>query len=192
MTYSDNDKNQHFDESWKPIWTIPGAKARKKAAIKKRRQQTTHDFQENKAPTCHIEKKVPNNKNKTTQHRRLLDARLWDALSAEQQDAAFFIDHAYQLITRGLGYRISKYSPITGHATKEMAHEKDADRMNFYFKWAETCNKRKYTHAACLDVLVFGKTCRKIDRERRMRNGWAKQNLHDCLTLYAELRGWSL
>jgi len=182
---SNKTTSDEFSADWKPIWTI---KSRKKK--KKNRPQTPHDFQEIHNPTHTVDVKVTHVRKLQRSRRRIVDSRLWEAMSDFQQNAALEIDFSYTLITKGLGYRSSDPSRMRYGKSHRPETERDTTLMSLYFSWAEHCQKTKCAHASCLDILVFGKSCRTVDRERQSRNGWAKENLLQCLSTYCELKGW--
>ncbi len=161
---------------WKPVWTIKPGKRKKQVAV------TPYDFQENHSPTRRASSNA---------RQRILDARLWNKLSANQQDAAIRIERACHLLNKGLGFRIS--SPhrerISGNRPQNIDDYQN-HLTNIYLKWAQECQKEQLSHAACIDILVFGKSCSAVDTARRIRKGWARQNLDDCLNLYCKLKGW--
>jgi len=171
---------------WKPVWSIPRKKKHRKKSI----PITPHDFQENQSPTEAVEIRLTAERKAHRGQRRIVDARLWDAMVSSQQDAALKIEHAFNTMSRGIGYRISDPSRISFEKSYNNENEHQAYMVNFYFKWAKKCTEEKLLHAAVIDILVFGKSCRSVDRERRMRNGWARTNLLECLDIYCEMNGW--
>ncbi len=56
--------------------------------------------------------------------------------------------------------------------------------------WSCACAREGISHAMVIDVICLGMSCSAVDRERRVRKGTARQNLHDGLMLYARMRGW--
>ncbi len=168
---------------WAPKWT----KTSKRDDIPK----TTHDAQERHSPTMSASLLKPGDSQRSHHRRRILDARLWGALSDNQQNAALMIDTSYHAISKGLGYRSSAphLERIQSSARHEM-NDHQASLIALYVDWAKHCTREGLMHAACVDILIFGKSCAAVDRDRKVRKGWAKQNLIDCLTEYCLLRGW--
>ncbi len=163
---------------WKPVWGEGGNKS-------------PQDFQEDRTPTETVELRA-GAQGRTVERcrRRVTDARLWEGMSVPQQDAAVEIERAFALISRGVGYRISNpYAPRVDHG-RTNANERQGIVVAGYVSWANDCMKAKLSHAAALDILGFGKTCREVDRERRVRKGWARENLSECLFLWCKMRGW--
>lgn len=169
-------KMQEIDWSdWQPVWTIKNKKRGQKPV-------TPHDFQENHSPTRSINRAA---------RQRILDARLWNSLSPHGQEAAIRIDRACHLLNKGLGFRIS--APHRERISGSRAPNIDDYQnhlTNIYLKWGQACHKDGLSHAACIDIIVFGKSCAAVDKDRRVRKGWARQNLSACLDLYCTLKGW--
>lgn len=117
-------------------------------------------------------------------------------MTPPQQDAACEIERAVTALSRGLGFRISATFrfPVTesarSAAPSSTLTDRQAEYIHLYFTWAREMEKDGLSHAAVLDVLVFGESCRAVDRARRMRNGWARRNLLAGMVLYCTLRGW--
>jgi len=159
-------------------------------------EQSTQNFQEQRYPTTSNKLRFSQYREIHYNRRRIVDARLWGQMSDHQQESAIKIDRAYQNLSRGLGFRTS--SPHLertgggGHSQPNDLNDHQAHEVNVYFKWVNLCQKEKLSHAASIDVLVFGKTCSKTDTDRRVRKGWAKKNLLDCLSLYCKLKGWPM
>lgn len=171
---------------WKPVWTIPSAQKRK---IKK--PVTPHDYQEQHSPTQPLRLKISATRQSSPARRRILDARLWDGLSGPQQDAALKINAAYYLMSKGRGFKISAphADRISGTGPRDES-EYQMQMVQFYLDWAQQCQRHKISHAACIDILVFGKSCAAADKDRRLRKGWAKTNLIAGLDLYCKMKGW--
>lgn len=179
MIKTESNKNAQATgwRAWKPVWTG-------------KRHGTPHDCQENHSPTEPVYVQTTQNRKTQRSTRRILDARLWESLSLPQQDAALEIAAAAHLATKGVGFRTSPYSmhrlgPSAGSET-----ERQAALVSFYFSWARECKQARISHACALDILLFGKSCRQVDKERRLRNGSARLNLVEVLKLYCKLRGW--
>ena len=168
---SSNNKNAEIHktlwEDWHPLWN--------------KNSNTPHYFQEQHSPT----KKIKN----TNIHSRIIDLRLWNSMSAEQQDAALEISSAFETLTKGIGYTNSKWDKLPGSKNFNIS-ELHADLINSYMKWAEECIKRQIKHAVIVDILCFGLSCYDCDKRRRIRKGKSKENLLAGLALYCKLRGW--
>lgn len=161
---------------WKPSWT--------------RQDKTPHDFQEKRSPSKKISVRLTAERSVEKCHRRIVDSRLWEAMSAPEQEAALEIALAYETMGRGLGYVQSDWQRIPGCKGASQATEMHSRLINQYIDWTKACHKKKVSHAMIVDILVFGFSCRKVDHDRRMRSGSARQNLLAGLSLYSRLRGW--
>lgn len=161
---------------WTPVWTIkPKSKGHKKP-------QTPHDFQEIHSPTKTYSK---------TTRQRIIDARLWNALSPTAQEAAIRIERACHLLNKGLGFRISApHRERLSGTSRPQTDDFQNHLTDFYMKWARACQTEDISHAAALDILVFGKSCSAVDKARRIRKGWTRNNLDQALGLYCTLKGW--
>jgi hypothetical protein len=171
---------------WQPQWHLKKTRKARAAA----RTESVHERQESHSPTTPVLLRDGTGGADAACRRRLTDARLWDALSPLQQDAAAEIAQAYETISRGIGYAISDWqrAPVQrGRGNAAMAQGRSIDA---YAEWAQACRERGLSHSLIVDVLVFGFSCGALDRDRRARNGFCRDNLQEGLTLYAELQGW--
>jgi len=175
-------------DDWRPKWTIENSQAKRKR--KPKPAVTPHDFQESHSPTKTIKTKLSQKRHVDTNQRRITDARLWDAMSSSQQDAALQIEYGFRLISKGIGYRTSNPSHIPNSKTHNNETEHQTEIISFYFDWSRECQKKGLSHSATIDVLAYGHSCRKIDKARRVRNGWARTNLLGCLSVYCKMKGW--
>ena len=166
---------------WQPVWTLSNKK--KKKAV------TPHDHQEHISPTQPVKPDKPHQPKGP--RRRVLDTRLWNTLTPHHQEAAQQIEHACHVISRGLGFRISAphLLNVSGTSPSDVS-DYQTTLSTYYMDWAKSCAQEKISHAACLDILVFGKSCREVDRLRRVRKGWARGNLREGLAAYCRMRGW--
>ena len=184
---------------WKPQWTQKEAK-RDRAAPQDNAhpigaRPTPFDLQEKHAPTRSAH---PHGARRGTQdniqpretRRRIVDARLWDAMTSSQQDAACQIASAFEMLGKGLGYAQSNWQRIPGCRGAENVSEAHARMINAYTLWARECAREKISHAMIVDVLCYGFSCKMIDCDRRIRNGATRENLMKGLTLYCRLQGW--
>ena len=62
--------------------------------------------------------------------------------------------------------------------------ERQSDLVRRFMRWAVSTQKEGLSVAAVLDIIVFGKSFRTVDRERQKRNGFARSQLLDSLELY--------
>lgn len=158
-------------EGWQPGWKVADV----------------HTHQEQHAPTRPVFLRGVSE----APRQRIVDARLWEAMTSAQQDAALQIALAFETMGRGLGYVISNWQRIPGCRGQVNAAEAHGRLIRGYIDWTKACHKRKISHAMIVDILVFGFSCRAQDKERRQRRGTARENLLDGLSLYCEMKGWN-
>ena len=181
-------RNTHIslnDTDWTPQWTG------KKPAKNKRALLTPHDYQEQHSPTVPQRIKTGPDSNITKVRRRALDSRIWNSLNIPQQEAALKIQYGYEHMSKGRGFKISApHIERNGGRAPYRENLSQTAAIEFYMRWAKSCIKNGLSHAACLDIIVFGKTCSAVDKDRQTRKGAAKQNLIACLNVYCQLKGW--
>jgi hypothetical protein len=196
------DFDRDFDPwaDWKPQWQSlqRETKARRKgknpapaAAGKNSAAVGPHDMQERHSPTETVTTRLDAARTEERHQRRIVDARLWDGMSAPQQSAALEIARAFETMGKGLGYVTSDWTRIPGCRGPGHAAEIHSRLINAYVDWTKQCHREKISHSMVIDILVFGFTCRALDRDRRVRAGAARDNLLAGLSLYCQLRGWS-
>ena len=161
---------------WKPVWT--------------KKNRTPHDVQESHSPTMQVAVRSAAEKKTYKSQRRIVDARLWAAMSSSQRDAAVEIATAFEMIGRGMGYVLSNWQRIPGCNGQSNISEAHARMMNIYMAWTKRCVGKKISYAMTVDILCFGFSCRMIDRDRCLKNGSTRKNLMQSLSLYCVLRGW--
>lgn len=161
---------------WKPAWTG--------------KNRTPQDTQERHSPTEQVAVRLTAERQVHKSQRRIVDSRLWEAMTPVQQDAAIEIAAAFEMMGRGMGYVLSNWQRIPGCRGSSNVSEAHANMMNLYIGWAQKCAKKKISHSMVVDVLCFGFSCRMIDRDRRLRTGSTRENLMLGLSLYCDLRGW--
>lgn len=164
---------------WKPVWTK-----------KKKSRVTPQDVQERHSPTEPVSVRLTAARHTQKSHRRIVDSRLWDAMTPMEQDAAAAIAASFEMMGRGMGYVQSNWQRIPGCQGQSNISEAHARMMRFYMTWAQACTRNKISHSMVADVLCFGFSCRMIDRDRRLRTGATRENLMLGLRLYCDLRGW--
>lgn len=175
-------------EGWQPVWAA--GKRNKMKPPKAASLKTTHDQQESHSPTEAFSLKLSAERQSERGRRRVVDARLWDAMSPAQQDAAAEIAIACETMGRGIGYVISDWQRLPGAGGHGNVSEAHARLIGVYIDWAQRCHRQKISHALVVDILVFGFSCKMLDRDRRTRAGTARDNLMRGLSLYCEIRGW--
>jgi len=175
---------------WQPRWQNP-LRRRKDKKNTRAAAETVHDRQESHSPTEAVTLRLSATRQEIRCHRRIVDARLWEAMTPPQQDAAVEIAKAYETMGRGLGYIASDWQRIPG-SRSHAGNIADAHSrlINRYIDWTKACHREKISHSMIIDILAFGFSCRALDRDRRQRRGTSRQNLLDGLTLYCRLQGW--
>jgi hypothetical protein len=166
---------------WKPLWTNKNRKLKNK---------TTHDIQERHSPTEPVTVRLTATRSAHKSQRRIVDNRLWEAMSSSQQNAALQIALAFELMGRGLGYVNSNWQRIPGCKGQSNVSESHARLIQVYTEWAAHCALNKISHSLIIDILCFGHSCRTVDRDRRLKNGSARANLMQGLSLYCRRMGW--
>jgi hypothetical protein len=146
-----------------------------------------HALQERQARTAQVQHRGAS---APESRRRITDARLWDAMSPQQQDAAREIAAVFESMSRGLGYAASDWARLPGARGVSAASDIQARLMTGYVEWTKRCHKAGVSHSMTIDILVFGHTCHALDRDRRAAAGWSKRNLLKALSLYCAVKGW--
>jgi len=163
-------------DSWKPDW--------------RKRARGPHALQERHSPTQNVALHVTNARSKDAHRRRIVDARLWDAMSQAQQSAALEIARAFEMMGKGLGYATSNWERIPGCKGAHNAVEMHGRFISAYVDWTKRCHKEGVSHSMIIDILVYGFSCRALDRDRRVKAGEARKNLMEGLSVYCEMKGW--
>jgi hypothetical protein len=171
-------------------WQDPWAEWRPQWSSQKSPGKTVHDHQEQHSPTEAVTLRQPGQRNQQQGYQRIVDARLWEAMTGTQQDAALQIALAFETMGRGLGYVSSNWQRIPGCTGQGNASESHARLIHGYVEWTRRCQKEKISHSMIIDILAFGFSCRRVDQDRRMRSGSARRNLLQGLSLYCLLQGW--
>ncbi|MDF2367487.1 hypothetical protein [Sneathiella sp.] len=113
------------------------------------------------------------------------EPRLFSMLTDDQIRVAELIARGFHLRTAGLGMRTQTYCwqpPGTGNTEDWLF-----DVMRRFTRWAVAVQEAGLSLAAVLDVIVFGQSCRAVDRARRKRNGYARAQILDALELYGKI-----
>lgn len=148
-------------------------------------------MQEKHSPTEEVSIRITSDRSYVSGRQRIVDARLWSAMTPAQQKAAICVARAFETMGRGLGYAASDWERIPGESySGENASERHARLIREYIEWTTACAREKISHAMIIDILSFGKPCSAVDRERRVRTGTARSNLLQGLALYCRLLGW--
>ncbi len=180
---------------------VQASRARLRRAAAQRRQRVRAaertepaDWQEAHAPTERVILRDDGGRRVGSARRRKVDARLWESFTPDQERAARRIQETAARITAGTEARIGRYDGMPAGGTPGVpGDDPDAEQLRAlkdrYTAWVRACRDEGVSHAAVLDVLLFGQSCRATDRARRKRKGWAKANLMAGLDLYCRLAG---
>lgn len=165
---------QHGDwNGWSPDWKTP----------------SPHTRQETHSPTERVALRAGAARTVESCARRVADVRLWESLSVPQQDAAREIARGYTLLSSGLGFTLSDWERVPGTRTHNpVTGQQHAVRD--YADWVKYCDLERVSHSLVVDILVFGFSCRALDRDCRAQSGMARANLGKALNLYCRMRGW--
>lgn len=120
--------------------------------------------------------------------RRMVDARLWERMSGDQQQAAEDIARAFAALVSGLMTKNMAYERID--PGRRDPWEQWWERIEALWQWDTAARREGIDVDAVLDVLVYGYSCRQVDANRRRRRHWARANLFEGLDCYCEVRGW--
>ncbi|MDP2205454.1 MAG: hypothetical protein Q8K65_04040 [Alphaproteobacteria bacterium] len=173
---------------WRPEWPMLEPRRNRPKPAAMTGAISVHAQQEKIAPTMPVV--LRGAASGSAARRRIVDARLWDAMTGAQQDAALQIAEAFEAMSRGLGYVTSDWQRLPGAAGSSNAGAVHSRLIHGYVEWTKNCHREKISHAMIVDILAFGLSCRQQDRDRRLRAGSARRNLMDGLTLYCLLQGW--
>lgn len=146
-----------------------------------------HEWAEAHSPTDFYDVRITSERRAHLCRRRQWDAKLWDSLKSNEQDAMQAINGGFQVICSGLG--VKTFNPFRVQGTPGNI-DYGAELYRWYMEWGEKCNKQKISHAMCMDIISYGKSVREVARDRRCSRFAIRRNLGLGLGLYCELRGW--
>ncbi len=112
--------------------------------------------------------------------------------TADIERAAYEIERVYFAITRGLSIRTSSFEKVDRSEPAPAPPQLQTAYTKRYLPWAQLMDKDMDGPALkiIIDVVVFNRTLKDIDRRHRMRNGYARQVTIAGLKLYADLSQW--
>lgn len=113
------------------------------------------------------------------------DPRFFALLTEDQIRISERIARGFHLRTTGLGVRTQTYSWQPSGTSN--AEDWQFDLMRRFTLWATAVQEAGLSLAAVLDVIVFGKSCRAVDRARRKRNGYVRAQILEALELYEKI-----
>lgn len=124
--------------------------------------------------------------------RRVIDTKLWDAMSTWQQEATEAIARGFLAVVGDVACRTGLVEIRGGDGRPVLSlSDHDVAAVRHYRSWARRCKvESPDALAATLSVVVFARSCVETDKLYRHRNGWARGALFEGLDLYCRLRGW--
>lgn len=176
---------------------------RERSAVQRRRSDATppEAWQERHSPTEAVEVTIMHavelgtdgkakriTKRREMCRRRIVDARLWAALTQEQQTAATLIDAGFRIATQGMGVKVQSFE--RGDRGEAGGNDRSAVTMADYIAWAKEAVRTRIDHAAIILVLVEGMALAAVDSARRKRRGYTRDALAVGLNLYCKQQGW--
>ncbi|MCG8492269.1 MAG: hypothetical protein MI743_11685 [Sneathiellales bacterium] len=114
------------------------------------------------------------------------EKKFWKSLSPSEFKSAQQLYYGFQLLVSGIGYRTQSFSGMPVTSMENTGHQSDI--VSDFQVWIVHARGNGVCLGAFLDLLVFGQSCREIDRSYRRRKGFAKDNLVKGLTLYLDLK----
>ena len=111
----------------------------------------------------------------------------WKSFSPEQIQAAQNLYYGFQRLYGGSGYRTQDYSFMPKvKSTSQIWGDRYGD---LFLTWVQKVKAERLSLVAILEVLMFGQSCRSVDKQLGRRKGYARKNLAAGLDLYDDLRG---
>lgn len=143
------------------------------------------DWQENHSPTEPIMVRITAERRTELTRIRISEARLWERLTGFQQHAAGLLEAGFRLVVDGNTVRAASYERL-GHQHRNLT-DRDEKLRSDYLGWVAEMQRLHQLVDPVLDVIVFGKSCREVDRDRGRRKGWAADCVKGALWLYVKL-----
>lgn len=144
-------------------------------------------WQERHSPTEAISVRLTRDRLVVQSLRRVLDARLFDALDDDQLKAAEIINRGFRAITQQVAIRTMKFDRvIAGESDSEWQHRS----IEAYRRWLASAPRFAFEVDVVLDVIVLGKSLRETDRDRRRPRGFARLHLTRGLDAFCQIVGW--
>lgn len=117
---------------------------------------------------------------------RQSNEKLWQGLDDAERRAAHLIYIGFLAKFSDLGMRTQRF--LWMPKGKPGANEYRDFLIDLFTKWATVQGDKYFDVLAVLDVVIFGKSCREVDRAMRRRKGFAKDNLIIGLHEYAKIK----
>ena len=150
------------------------------------------DWQETHSPTEAVEVTISKGTRRTQERcrRRKEDARIWEAMSPNQERAAVWIHAALAQVLGDVAVRISRYDQGRRGTSHSDDPEWQARLREGYRKWAAVALDRGFVVSDVNQILGHGETLSEQDERIRQRKGRAKQHLLHALQEFVVLQGW--
>lgn len=156
---------------------------------------TGHDpayFQERHSPTEPVLVKISNDRTAEVTRRRVVDARLINSLTIEQERSAISIEQAHELIASETNCRTSQLGVwIASGRHGEIECDRNIRLQREYKAWVKLCQAEGINFNAALDILVECIPVSHVDLKYGRKSGWARGQLIKALDAFASLKGWT-
>ena len=148
------------------------------------------DWQEWHSPTEAVEVVISKTRTKQQCRRRKEDARIWEAMTPNQERAAYWIYAALLQVLGDVAVRISRYE----QGRRGVDHSDDPEWQvrvrEGYRKWLAVADDKGFVAGDVIQILAHGETLVDQDRRIRQRNGRARDHLLRALQEFVYLQGW--
>jgi len=115
---------------------------------------------------------------------RRLKSNVWVGFEEAQLKAARKIESGFHMLFGGGGLRAQSFDGMPRAGSYSECNSSDLD--DAFSRWAKQVFDEGVSVSAALDVIVFGKSFRKVDQAHCKRKGYAKDNLMKCLDMYIQ------
>ena len=146
------------------------------------------DWQERHSPTEAVEVRVTGERRRVATRRRKQDARVFDGLSSYHEQAMMDILAAFLYVIGGAGYRSFRYERIIPGARP--LHGNEEKLREHYKEWIDMGARGAFKLKPALAIIVEAKSYTITASLFNKRRSWVKDNFHDSLMTYCEIRGW--
>jgi len=127
--------------------------------------------------------------------RRLQPDPLWallkrGAIDNDEVQAAWDIRAAFEIITLPVRLRIASLEKIDCSTAGDIDGPRARRLTRRYNDWVDEMTRQSLAVGPVIDIVVEGKSCRRVDRERVVRKGTACRLLKAALLSYCRIAGW--
>jgi len=122
---------------------------------------------------------------KNIRQRRQSQSRFFSILTSEEIRACEMIAHGFHLRTAGLGMKTQSF--CRQPASTGNLEDRQFELMRRLMRWGDAMQAKGLSVSPVLDIVVFGKSFRIVDRERKKRNGFSRSLLLKGLNLYLKI-----